>query len=80
MHLSKRDKITYDIDENGKVLLSRAEKDDPVLGKFLSFIVNDITKNPLHIHTINPALIARAKSLITGVNVDLDAPLSDEDE
>ena len=80
LHLGKRDKIVYVIDSNGKILLSRAEEEDPVLGKFLSFIANDIKKHPSHIRTLDAMLVQRAKSLVSGMDVDLDAPLSDEDE
>ncbi len=80
LHLEKRDKITYEIDENGKVIIARANEDDPVLGKFLHFIVEDIKKNPQHLHAINATLVERAKSLVEGVEIDLDSPLSDKDE
>ncbi len=80
LHLSKRDKITYTIEENGKVLISRANKDDPVLGQFLSFLANDIKNNPSHIHSISPTLVERAQNLISGVVFDLDASLDDKDE
>src|ERR1700733_4258085 len=66
LHLSKRDKITYTIEENGKVLISRASEDDPLLGKFLSFIANDIKNNPTHVHSINSTLLDRARNLVSG--------------
>jgi antitoxin PrlF len=80
LHLNKRDKITYTIKENGKILISRADENDPVLGKFLSFLANDIKRNPSHVHSINPVLMKRAQNLVSGIEVDLDAPLDDEDE
>lgn len=80
LHLNKRDKITYTIEENGKVLISRADEDDPVLGQFLSFLTNDIKNNPSNVHSISPALMKRAQSLTSGVEIDLDAPLDDKDE
>jgi antitoxin PrlF len=60
---------------NGKVIISLAQKNDSVLRKFLSFIANDIAKHPENISAINPTLIARAKSLTAGVAIDLDAAL-----
>jgi antitoxin PrlF len=80
--LNKRDKIHYAIGPNGQVIISKANQpeDDPVLGQFLDFIVEDIKKNPTHIQTISSALFYRVQSLITNVEFDLDAPLSDEDE
>lgn len=80
LHLNKRDKITYTIEDNGKVLISRANEDDPVLGDFLSFLAKDIEKNPSHIRSIDPALLDRARHLISAVEIDLDAPLDDKDE
>lgn len=80
MHLGKRDKITYVVQKDGKVLMCRANEEDPVLGDFLSFLADDIPNNPSHLHALNPALIKRARALVSKVEVDLDAPLSDEDE
>ena len=80
LHLGKRDKIEYVIDDNGKVIMSRAEENDPVLGKFLSFIANDLQKHPNHVKPINSELYSRAKSLISDIEIDLDSALSDKDE
>src|SRR5579862_1846417 len=80
LHLSKRDKITYTIEESGRVLISRASEDDPVLGQFLFFLANDIKNNPTHIHSINSTLFERIQNLVSGVEIDLDAPLDDKDE
>jgi len=80
LHLNKRDKITYIIEDNGKVLISRATKDDPILGMFLNFLANDIKNNPLHVRSFTQTLIDRANNLTSGVEVDLDAPLNEEDE
>jgi antitoxin PrlF len=80
LHLSKRDKIEYVIDHKGKVMISRVDEEDPILGEFLSFLANDIKKHPEHVKSINSALFSRAKSLISDVEVDLDAPLSEKDE
>lgn len=80
LHLDKRDKIEYTIDNHGKVMLSRADEDDPALGEFLLFLTNDIKKHPKHISSISSALFSRAQSLVSGIEVDLDAPLSEKDE
>ncbi|MBD2655433.1 type II toxin-antitoxin system PrlF family antitoxin [Synechocystis sp. FACHB-383] len=80
--LNKRDKICYTIEPNGKVWISRIdqEEQDPVLGKFLDFLAQDIEKNPQQIQAISSELVGRVQSLVSGVDVDLDAPLLDEDE
>ena len=80
LHLNKRDRITYTIDENGRVLISRASDEDPVLGEFLAFLANDIQKNPSHVRSISPILLEHARNLIKDVEIDLDAPLDDKDE
>lgn len=80
--LSKRDKIHYSIQPNGQVIMSKANQpeDDPVLGQFLDFIVEDIRNNPQHIQAISSAQVNRVQSLVADVEFDLDAPLSEEDE
>ncbi|BAY35788.1 HtaR suppressor protein homolog [Nostoc sp. NIES-2111] len=80
--LNKRDKLRYDIQPDGTVVISRADKteSDPILGEFLNFIARDMQKNPQHIQAISTDLVTRVQSLVAGVDVDLDAPLSDEDE
>ena len=80
LHLGKRDKISYTVEENGKVLISRASKDDPILTEFLSFLANDIKNNPKGIQTMSKTLLDRAQKLTRGIEIDLDAPLKDKDE
>jgi antitoxin PrlF len=80
--LNKRDKICYTIQPDGKVWISRADQteSDPVLGKFLNFLARDMEKNPQHLQAISSGLVSRVRSLISDVDLDLDAPLLDEDE
>ena len=81
--LNKRDKICYNIQSDGKVWISRAdgaEENDPVLGKFLNFLAQDMEQNPQHIQAISSNLVNHVQSLVCGVDLDLDAPLLDEDE
>lgn len=80
LHLNKRDKISYTIEENGKVLISRASENDPVLNEFLNFLASDIRNNPSNVKSFDQALVDRARSLTAGVDIDLDAPLDDKDE
>ena len=80
LHLGKRDKIDFAIDDNGKVIMSRADEDDPVLGDFLSFLAQDIKKHPEHIKPFNKKLVSRARSLVSNIEIDLDAPLAEKDE
>jgi antitoxin PrlF len=80
--LNKRDKISYAIHPDGKVLISRVAQteSDPVLGKFLNFLARDIEENPQHLQAISSDLVNRVQSLVFDVDLDLDSPLLDEDE
>ena len=80
--LKKSDKICYTIQSDGQVVISSAEqtKSDPILGQFLNFLARDMEKNPQRLKAINSDLVNRVQSLVDGVDLDLDAPLSDEDE
>ncbi|HEC90634.1 MAG TPA: type II toxin-antitoxin system PrlF family antitoxin [Alphaproteobacteria bacterium] len=82
LRLGKRDKIHYSIQGDGLVVLSRAGADDedPALVNFLGFLARDIGANPDRLRVLDPALADRVKTLAAGVEIDLDAPLSDEDE
>lgn len=80
LHLGKRDKIAYILEENGKVTISRVNEEDPDLTQFLSFLVKDIKINPSHVKSISPALMERAQTLISNIEVDLEAPLLEKDD
>jgi antitoxin PrlF len=83
LKLRKRDKIRYVVRQDGAVLLTRAdgaEESDPLVVRFLAFLVRDMDKRPTQIRGINARLVRRARSLVKGVKVDLDAPLSPEHE
>ncbi|MEX0732786.1 MAG: type II toxin-antitoxin system PrlF family antitoxin [Aquisalimonadaceae bacterium] len=83
LKLRKHDKIHYTIHPGGEVVLTRAsdtEVDDPVLGQFLGFLANDIANRPDRLRQLDPGLVGRIQPLVEGVNVDLDAALSADDE
>lgn len=83
LKLGKRDMIHYSIRPGGEVVLTRAEAsddDDPVLTQFLGFLAADITRHPERLQAIDTGLIQRLQSLVGGVDVDLDAVLSADDE
>ena len=81
LKLGKRDKLRYVVQSDGKVLLSRAEEeDDQLLGKFLVFLARDIEAHPEHLKGVDPGFVTRVKALVRDVDVDLDAPLSPDDE
>lgn len=83
LKLGKRDKIHYAIQPNGAVLLTRAAAplgDDPVLAKFLGFLAQDMAQHPGRVQSLSPDLVRRIQWLVSGVHLDLDAPLSENDE
>ena len=83
LNLGKRDKIEYSLNGNGKVVLSRAcsdEQDDPVLNCFLEFLAHDIANNPERLQSLDASFVERLNDLVGDVDVDLDAPLSMDDE
>lgn len=83
LKLGKRDKIHYSIRPDGEVVLTRAaaiDENDPVLGKFLGFLARDMASHPERLQAVDSGLVQRIQSLIDGVEVDLDASLSEDDE
>ena len=82
LHLGKREKIRYTIQNDGNVLLSRVgqELTDPALGSFLNFLAKDIQQHPHHVQAVSQELVSHIQGLVGAVNVDLDAPLHDEDD
>ena len=83
LRLRKRDKIRYVVRSDGAVMLTRAgapDEDDPVVGSFIAFLARDMEAYPTQIRGFDPALIRRARSIVKGVKVDLNAPLALEDE
>jgi antitoxin PrlF len=50
------------------------------VGESLKLILEDIAANPDILKPLDPGLVQRARSLVEGVEVDLDAPLSPLDE
>ncbi|BBC25985.1 type II toxin-antitoxin system PrlF family antitoxin [Pseudanabaena sp. ABRG5-3] len=80
--LNKRDKICYTIESDGRVVISRADQteSDPIIGQFLNFLAQDIETNPQHVKALSPDLVNHVQALVSYVDLDLDAPLLDEDE
>ena len=83
LRLGKRDKIHYTIRPGGEVVLTRVQAtdvDDPVLGQFLGFLARDLASHPERLQAIDSTFVQRIQSLTGGIEIDLDAPLSADDE
>ncbi|MBS6034556.1 type II toxin-antitoxin system PrlF family antitoxin [Pantoea brenneri] len=82
MNLQPGENIEYAVLPGGKVLISRQETvsdDDPVMASFLSFLADDMRQHPEKIKTLDAALVTRIASLTAGMDVNLDAPLTDDE-
>ncbi|MCP3468019.1 type II toxin-antitoxin system PrlF family antitoxin [Bradyrhizobium sp. CCGUVB23] len=81
--LGKRDQVVFRGLADGTVVIAkkqaRADEGDPVIGKFLAFLTRDMATAPARIRPVPKSLVARGKSLVKGVEVDLDAALPKDD-
>ena len=82
LRLGKKDKIRFTVQADGNVTLSRVQQDeaDPALNSFLLFLGDDIQNHPERIQPLSASMKDSAASLITDVEIDLDTPLSEDDE
>jgi len=82
LKLEKGDRIRYCTEPSGRVYIEpvRAEEGDPALGAFLDFLEADVKAHPERLRALDGALHDRMKALVGDVDVDLDAPLSPDDE
>jgi antitoxin PrlF len=65
------------------VIVRREEAEsepDPVIGRFLGFLAEDMAARPSLIQPVARATLDRARALVKGVRVDLDSALPDDDE
>ena len=84
--LEKHDKIKFTIDGRGRVLITRVRPrerrpgSDDVMGEFLAFLSSDIKTHPESIRPVSASLAERVRSLVEGMEVDLDASLPEEED
>lgn len=81
LKLNKRDRLHYTVRSTGEVVLARAgtpEDDDPALAAFLQLLARDLAAHPERVQGLDAAFAHRLKGLVADVDVDLDAPLPDE--
>jgi antitoxin PrlF len=81
--LGKRDQVVFRGLADGTVVIAKKEtlpdRDDPVIGKFLEFLARDMAHEPARIGPVPRSLVSRAKALVRGVEVDVDAPLPEDE-
>lgn len=83
LKLQKRDKIRYAIRPDGDVVLTKHNQppeDDPALGAFLGFLARDMANHPERLRPVEAGLLSRLHDLVGHVEVNLDEPLSADDE
>ncbi len=81
--LRPSDKIRFSLHTDNTVTVERAEADevdDPMIERFLAFLERDSLDHPAHLRAVETGVASKARDLVSGVEVDLDAPLSDADE
>jgi antitoxin PrlF len=83
LKLERRDKIRYVVRPSGEVVMQRATgaavSHDPALAPFLDLLERDIAQHPERLRALSVELLARIDKLTNRIEIDLDAPLPDED-
>ena len=83
LKLGKGDQIRYRTEPSGRIYIEpvRASEDDPGLHAFVDLIDADISRaHPERLQAFDGGLYDRLKALVGEVAVDLDKPLSPDDE
>ena len=79
--LTKRDQLLYTVLPNGEIRVQKADtvNDDVALNAFLQLLEKDIMENPQKLTPLTRERLAYWRSLGDGNEINLDAPLVDED-
>jgi len=74
--LGAGDKIAFRVGRTGvSVRRAEPEEGDPAIGAFLTFLANDIARNPGNLESLTPALADRVKALVGDMDVDSNAEI-----
>lgn len=77
-----KSRLRFQLTEEGKVeiiLAQPATEEDAALGPFLDLLEGDFKSHPERIRPFPSGLLKKARSLVKGVKVDLDGPLTGEE-
>lgn len=83
LKLKPQDGIHYTIRPNGEVILSRVSdesRQELVESSFLAFLERDLIEHPGNIRPVTHSTFAAAERLTTGIDVDLDEVLHENDD
>ena len=81
LRLGKGDQIRYRTDPSGRVYIEAVrDAADPALGAFLDLLEADVQAHPERLRAFDGALRDRLQALVGDVEINLDAPLSADDE
>jgi antitoxin PrlF len=81
LRLRKGDQIRYRTDRSGRVYIEAVSDDpDPALGPFLDLLERDLIAHPEQLTPLSADVLARLDVLVGDIDVDLDAPLSPDDD
>lgn len=81
--MNKRDKVSYEIRSNGEVVLTRVDAStvaDSSLEHFLEVLAQDISSHPERLQSLEAHVVERSSMLVSDVKVDLEKPLSADDD
>jgi antitoxin PrlF len=78
---SAETRIVYRVMQDGSVLIAKKEgPGDPMIAEFLEFVAKDTRNNFGSLRPVTFEWLSGIRNLVEGVEVDLDAQLSEDDE
>ena len=76
--VSAGDRLAYVIERDHAIIMKASvpeTEDDPAITTFLAFIERDLCEHPEHLRDLPQPLLDRARAMVAGVEINLDAPL-----
>ncbi len=78
---SAEDRLVYRVMQDGSVVISKkAAPRDPIIAEFLAFLANDTRNNFASLRPVTSEWLSDLQQLVEGTEIDLDSPLSPDDE